>query len=129
MVCSDSAESPAEPPAAPEMPAPDPGDDGKLSAQDAPEALFEAAAVPEAEAADESESLFGTWESAYDGGAFLDESLTAAPAALDLPAFAVDGDSFGYNHGTVFTDINVGVEILNDFRRRNRQGKSQKKKK
>ena len=75
------AESPAEPPAAPEMPAPDPGYDGKLSAQDAPEAVFEAA-VPEAEAAEESETLYGTWEYAEDG-AFPEESLMAA----GLPGF------------------------------------------
>ena len=73
----------AEPPAAPEMPAPDPGYDGKLSAQDAPEAVFEAAAVPEAEAAEESETLYGTWEYAEDGGAFPEESLMAA----GLPGF------------------------------------------
>ena len=72
------AESPAEPPAAPEMPAPDPGYDGKLSAQDAPEAVFEAAAVPEAEAAEESETLYGSWEYAAEDGAFPEESLMAA---------------------------------------------------
>ena len=70
------AESPAEPPAAPEMPAPDPGYDGKLSAQDAPEAVFEAAAVPEAE--EESETLYGSWEYAAEDGAFPEESLMAA---------------------------------------------------
>ena len=68
----------AEPPAAPEMPAPDPGYDGKLSAQDAPEAVFEAAAVPEAEAAEESETLYGSWEYAAEDGAFPEESLMAA---------------------------------------------------
>ncbi len=77
------AESPAEPPAAPEMPAPDPGYDGKLSAQDAPEAVFEAAAVPEAEAADEAETLYGSWEYAAEDGAFPEESLMAA----GLPGF------------------------------------------
>ncbi len=68
----------ADSPAAPEMPAPDPGYDGKLSAQDAPEAVFEAAAVPEAEAAEESETLYGSWEYAAEDGAFPEESLMAA---------------------------------------------------
>ena len=76
------AESPAEPPAAPEMPAPDPGYDGKLSAQDAPEAVFEAA-VPEAEAEEGSEPLYGSWEYAAEDGAFPEESLMAA----GLPGF------------------------------------------
>ena len=58
--------------------APDPGYDGKLSAQDAPEAVFEAAAVPEAEAAEESETLYGSWEYAAEDGAFPEESLMAA---------------------------------------------------